>query len=101
MINSTIATTAFNQAGLDAMGTASGQLAAQWAEGLPAYDPAAMTLTLADPARFHAPVGGTFQWRAFGAPELTDASGASLSGVVAVFRFHPQAALRLRRLIGQ
>jgi hypothetical protein len=100
MINSTIATVAFNQSGLEAMGAASGQLAAQWAEGLPTYDAAAMTLTLAGPARWHAPIAGVLQWHAFGAP-LSDAGGSRLDGVVAVFRFHPQAALRLRRLVGQ
>jgi len=101
MINSTIATTAFNQAGLDAMGPASGQLAALWAEGDATYDQSAMTLNIASAGtRWHAMVGGTLQWRKFGAPELTDAAGQSLTGVVAVLRFHPQAALRLRRLIG-
>ncbi|WP_394836663.1 hypothetical protein LVJ94_07120 [Pendulispora rubella] len=101
MINSTIATTAFNQAGLDAMGAASGQLAAQWAEGAASYDANAMTLTTAGGTRWHAMVGGTLLWRDQGAPELTDAAGNALTGVVAVLRFHPQAALRLRRLIGQ
>jgi hypothetical protein len=101
MINSTIATAAFNQAGLDAMGPASGQLAALWAEALPTYDAAAMTLTVAAPARWHAPTGGVLQWHAFGAPHLSDSAGAAVSGVVAVFRLHPQAALRLRRLVGQ
>ncbi|WP_394847002.1 hypothetical protein LZC95_05985 [Pendulispora brunnea] len=101
MINSTIATTAFNQAGLDAMGAASGQLAAQWAEGAASYDANAMTLTTAGSTRWHAMVGGTLLWRDQGAPELTDSAGNGLTGVVAVLRFHPQAALRLRRLIGQ
>ena len=100
MINQTIATLAFAQSGLDAMGAASGQLAARWAEGGPSYDAAAMTLTLASPARWLAPVGGVFQWHKFGVP-LRDAGGTRLDGIVAVFRFHPQAALRVRRLIGQ
>ncbi len=47
-----------------------------------------------------APIGGSFQWHKFGV-SLRDASGARLDGIVAVFRFHPQAALRVRRLIGQ
>jgi hypothetical protein len=100
MINQTIATLAFSQSGLDAMGAASGQLAARWAEGSPSYDAGAMTLTLASPARWLAPIGGVFQWHKFGVP-LRDASGARIDGIVALFRFHPQAALRLRRLIGQ
>ena len=100
MINQTLATLAFNQTGMDAMGVASGQLAAGWAEGAPSHDATAMTLTLADPARWLAPIGGALQWHKFGVP-LRDASGARLDGVVALFSFHPQAALRLRRLIGQ
>lgn len=100
MINQTIATLAFNQSGLDAMGAASGQLAARWAEAAPTYDAAAMTLTLARPARWIAPIGGVLQWHKFGVP-LRDASGARLDGIIALLRFHPQAALRLRRLIGQ
>jgi hypothetical protein len=98
MINAPIATTAFNQAGLDAVGTASGQLAARWAASTPDYDASAMTLTAAE-NEWRAMVGGTLQWRAFGTPELTDAAGAALEGAVAVLRFHPHAALRLRRLI--
>ena len=100
MINPTIASTAINQAGLDAIGPASGQLAAQWAEATPGYDAAAMTLSLAGSARWHAMTGGLLQWHAFGVSSLTDAAGAALTGVVGVFRFHPQAALRLQRLIG-
>ena len=100
MINSTIASTAFNQFELDAMGPASGQLAATWAGGAPTYDATAMTLTLAAGTNWHAMIGGLLIWKAHGASELTDATGASLSGVVGVFRFHPQAALRIRRLAG-
>jgi phosphatidylserine/phosphatidylglycerophosphate/cardiolipin synthase-like enzyme len=100
MIDQTIAGAAFNASGLDAMGAASGQLAAAWAEGLPTYDAGAMTLQVASPDRWHAPIGGLLQWHKFGAP-LTNAQGARFTGVVAVFSFHPQAALRLRRLIRQ
>jgi hypothetical protein len=100
MINQTLATLAFNQAGMNAMGAASGQLATRWADALPTYDAAAMTLTLAAPARWMAPIGGSFQWHKFGV-SLRAASGARLDGIVAVFRFHPQAALRVRRLVGQ
>lgn len=100
MINNTIATLAFNKSGLGAMGDASGQLAARWAEAMPTYDAAAMTLTLPSPSKWCAPISGSLQWFKFGVP-LSDASGARLSGIVALFRFHPQAALRVRRLIGQ
>lgn len=100
MINQTIASTAVNQTGLDALGLASGQLAAQWAEATPTYDAAAMTLSLPNPSRWRAMIGGVLQWHAFGASALTDASGSALTGVVGVFRFHPQAALRIQRLIG-
>src|SRR6185436_17535577 len=100
MISPVIATTAFNQFGLDAMGSASGQLAALWGDGTPSYDASAMTLTLPNGTRWHAMIGGLLIWKAFGASELMDASGASLTGVVGVFFFHPQSALRIRRLVG-
>jgi hypothetical protein len=100
MINQTIASQAFTQSGLDAMGMASGQLAARWAEDTPGYDANGMTLNLAQPARWLAPTGGLLQWHKFGAP-MRDAAGARIDGIVALFSFHPQAALRLRRLIGQ
>ena len=57
MINQTIASTAVNQTGLDALGLASGQLAAQWAEATPTYDAAAMTLSLPNPSRWRAMIG--------------------------------------------
>ncbi len=98
MINPQIANTAVNQSGLDALGLASGLLAQRWTESPPTYDPAALTLTSTVPWR--AMTGGVLIWRAFGAPELSDTSGAILSGVVGVFAFHPQSALRIRRLIG-
>lgn len=98
MIDRTIATTAWNQLGLGTLGAASGRVATRWAEGDPTYDATAMTLTLTGATRWIAPVAGTFGWRAFGAPELRDADGVSLDGVVGVLRLHPHGALRLRRL---
>ena len=99
MISPIVANNAINQAGLDALGLASGLLSQRWVDSLPAYDPSALTLSSSsDPWR--AMTGGVFTWRAFGAPELSDAPGVALSGVVGVFSFHPQAALRLRRLVG-
>ena len=100
VINQQIATAAFDQSGLDAMGLASGQLAAQWGEVTPTFDAAAMTLTSGSPSQWHAPAGGMLHWSAFGAPELTDAEGQPIGGTVAVHRFHPQTVLRLRRLVG-
>lgn len=99
MINALIATTALNQAGLDAMGPASGQLSAVWATADVTYDADQMTLAVSSGGSWKAMVGGTLQWHALGAPWLLDAAGAPLSGEVAVLRFHPQAVLRLRRLI--
>jgi hypothetical protein len=100
VINPALATGAFNTGGLDAMGQASGQLAALWAEGTSSYDQIAMTLTLSEPARWKAMAGGLLFWRAFGASELTDAAGEFLTGVVGVVRFHPQSVLRIQRLAG-
>lgn len=100
MINRTISAAAFEGAGLDAMGPASGQLAAQWSEDTPRFDGGFLTLTVDAPARWHAPAGGVLIWSGFGAPDLTDSSGAALEGIVAVLRFHPQTVLRLARLIG-
>src|SRR6185369_14606958 len=74
--------------------------AALWGDGTPSYDASAMTLTLPNGTRWHAMIGGLLIWKAFGASELMDASGASLTGVVGVFFFHPQSALRIRRLVG-
>lgn len=100
MINQTIATAAFNKFGLEAMGIASGQLAAQWADAAPTYDRPAMTLTLGASNNWKAMTGGMVLWSAFGAKYLSDAAGNALTGTVGVFVIHPQAALRLRRLIG-
>ena len=100
MISAPIATAAFTASGLDAMGLASAQLAAQWAEATPTFNATAMTLECLSPARWHAPAGGMLHWFGFGAPELTDAQGTRLDLVVAVLRFHPQTVVRLRRLIG-
>lgn len=101
MIDTTIAGAAWNQFGLDTLGAASGRLAAQWAEDTPSYDAQAMTLTLTGAGRWHAFASGVLEWRAFGAPELYDAAGASLTGVVAVLRIDPHSALRIRRLAGR
>ncbi|MEO5711344.1 MAG: hypothetical protein ABIQ59_16165 [Nocardioidaceae bacterium] len=100
MITPQIATAAFDQSGLDAMGLTSGQLAALWAETTPTFDAAAMTLTSGSPSQWHATAGGMLHWSGFGAPDLTDAQGRPFAGVVAVHRFHPQTVLRLRRLVG-
>jgi len=100
VITPPLATAAFEASGLDAMGLASGQLAAQWAEAAPTFDATAMTLTCSGPAVWHAPAGGMLHWSGFGAPDLTDAEGRPLELVVAVLRLHPQTALRLRRLVG-
>jgi hypothetical protein len=100
MINEFIAKTAFNQSGLNAMGPASGQLASKWGGSIPSYDATAMTLSLPEGTSWFAMIGGMFIWHAFGASELTDATGRSLSGVVGVLHLHPQAALRIKRLIG-
>jgi hypothetical protein len=100
LITPPLATAAFEASGLDAMGIASGQLAAQWAEAAPTFDSTAMTLTCSGPAVWHAPAGGMLHWSGFGAPDLTDAEGHPLELVVAVLRLHPQTVLRLRRLIG-
>lgn len=99
MINQAVTAVAFNASGMDAMGPASGQLAASWGEGLPQYDPEAMTLALSDPVRWHAPIGGLLEWHKFGVP-MSNAVGERITGVVALVKFHPQSALRLRRLIG-
>jgi hypothetical protein len=98
MISPQIANTAINQVGLEALGLASGQLAQRWTDSTPTYDASAMTLSSTDAWR--AMTGGVFTWHAFGAPALTDATGAPLSDVVGVFSFHSQAALRIRRLAG-
>ena len=100
MITRPLATAAFEASGLDAMGIASGQLAAQWAEAAPTFDATAMTLTCSGPAVWHAPAGGMLHWSGFGAPDLTDAEGRPLELIVAVLRLHPQTVLRLHRLIG-
>ena len=100
MITPPIARAAFEASGLEAMGLASGQLAAQWAEARPTFDAAAMTLTCVAPARWRAMAGGLLHWSGFGAPDLTDAGGRPLELIVAVLRFHPQTVLRLRRLAG-
>ncbi|HEY7265205.1 MAG TPA: hypothetical protein VH589_27450 [Trebonia sp.] len=100
MISRLVATAAFEASGLDAMGLASGQLAAQWAEAAPTFDAAAMALTCSGPALWHAPAGGMLHWSGFGAPDLTDIDGHPLELVVAVLRLHPQTVLRLRRLAG-
>jgi len=99
MISPIVANNAINQVGLEALGLASGLLAQRWVDSLPSYNPSEMTLSSTSDA-WRAMSGGVFTWRAFGAPELTGADGAALSGVVGVFSFHPQAALRLRRLAG-
>ncbi len=99
MINPAIATTAFNQTGLDAMGLASGRLAGSWTNNTPIYDPERMTLSSGDP--WQAMMGGVFTWHAFGVDRLTDVTGDSLTGVVGVLSFHPQAALRIQRLAGR
>ncbi|WP_199041165.1 hypothetical protein [Glycomyces salinus] len=97
MINSTLASTAFNTTGLEALGHASAQLSAKWADARPSIDEAAMSLEGA--ASWRAPVDGYLVWSRLGAPELTDHAGVSLDGTVAVLRFHPQGALRLKGLV--
>ncbi|MCH7230801.1 hypothetical protein L0U85_08055 [Glycomyces sp. L485] len=96
MINSTLASTAFNTTGLEALGHASAQLSANWADTRPSLDEASMSLDSGAPWR--APIDGYLVWSRLGAPELTDHTGASLDGTVAVLRFHPQGALRLKGL---
>ena len=100
MITPPVATAAFEASGLDAMGIASGQLAAQWAEAAPTFEATPLTLTCSGPARWRAPAGGMLHWSVFGAPDLTDAGGRPLELLVAVLRLHPQTVLRLRRLVG-
>lgn len=100
MTNEITSTSAFNRFGLDAMGRASGQLAARWAGVTPTYDPNAMTLTLPEGNPWRVMMGGVLVWHAFGSSGLSDATGASLTGVVGVINFHPHAALRIQRLIG-
>lgn len=95
MINRTLASTAFNTTGLEALGHASAQLAAKWADSYPVFDETALSLR----ADWRAPIDGYLVWSALGAPELTDHTGTSLTGDVAVLRFHPQGALRLKHLI--
>lgn len=100
MINSQITTAAFEASGLETMGAASGQLAAQWAEAAPTFDAAAMTLTSTGTAKWRTPTGAMLHWLGFGAADLTDADGRPLELTVAVLRLHPQTVLRLRRLVG-
>lgn len=100
MINQSIASAAFNNMGLNVMGMASGQLASRWASGNITYDRDQMTLSVSAPSRFHAMTGGLLKWYGFGAHFLSDVNGQSLDGQIGVFLFHPQAALRLQRLIG-
>ena len=100
MINQQIAQAAFQTSGLGALGLASGQLAALWAEARPGHDAAAMTLSVSASSRWHAPANGLLHRSAFGTPDLTDVTGRPLELVVGVLRFHPQTVLRLRRLVG-
>lgn len=97
MINPVLASTAFNTTGLEALGHASAQLSAKWADSLPTADEPGLSLSLTAP--WLAPIDGYLTWSRVGAPALTDHTGAPLSGAVAVLRFHPQGALRLQRLI--
>ncbi len=98
MITTDVAKTAVNQTGLNALGLASGMLTKQWAASLPAYDQG--TLTLNSSSNWKAMTGGVFLWHIDGAPNLYDVTGTPLSGATGVLAFHPQAALRIRRLIG-
>jgi hypothetical protein len=97
VINPTLAGTAFNTTGLEALGHASAQLSAKWADARPTHDDATMSLTLA--SGWRAPADGYLIWSRTGAPGLTDHSGMPLSGSVGTVRFHPHGALRLKHLI--
>ena len=98
MINQTLAKTAFNQTGLDAMGPASGQISAVWGDATPTFSESTSSLDLTG-GTWRAPVGGAVVWTASGDPTLTDHDGNPIDGTVAVLRFHPQAALRLKTLV--
>ena len=96
MINQQLATTAVNNLGLGALGIASGQLASRWADQAVSM---AGTLQLTTAGTWRAPASGAVHWRRFGAPELSDATGAALTSAnMAVLRLHPQTYLRLRRM---
>ena len=99
MINSTLAAAAFNRAGLSALGPASPALSAQWSDGTLVYDESSLSMTAAEPSVWRAPLGGNLLWTRTSVPDLTDLSGDVLSGDIAVLRFHPQAVLRVQRLI--
>lgn len=98
MINQDIAKIAVNKAGMGALGLASGMLAIRWTEIIPNYDSASMTLSSTSP--WKAMTGGLFSWHTDGDVHLSDSDGLSLTGQIGILEFHPQAALRIRRLIG-
>jgi hypothetical protein len=81
--------------GLDALGLAGPSLSPMWAGSNAAaadYDPAALTLRLANP---RAAWRGIADWRA--APALfSDPTGAPLTGQALVLTLHPQAVQRLQ-----
>src|SRR5690606_1574135 len=85
--------------GLAALGSASAQLSATWADGSVSHQDEDMSLELGTASTWRAPIDGHLAWSKPGAPHLSDRTGAPLSGPVAVLRFHPQGALRLKRLV--
>ncbi len=80
--------------GLESLGLTSLQLAPRWGTALPAFDPVALTLSLAGAI---SPFLGMLDWLPHG-HEYTDAQGLPINAPCGVIRLHPHAAQRLLRI---
>jgi hypothetical protein len=90
-------TTALRDRGLAALGLTAPLLSPRWsAAAAAAFDPGAMTIDLGTAVR--APFSGTIAYPT-AANDWFDAAGASIGGSALVLRMHPQAAMRIERLM--
>ncbi|MEM1160904.1 MAG: hypothetical protein AAGJ28_08220, partial [Pseudomonadota bacterium] len=83
--------------GLDALGLTMIRLSNAWGSVTPTPD---NSLTLTGYGTALAPFRGTLEFLDDGS-EFRDVTGASIGGPVGAFRLHPQAAMRLGRLMGR
>ena len=83
MIDRTLAVPAFDHFGLGALGATSGRIATTWAGDTPSFDAATGALTRAS-GPWRAPMAGTLQWHAAGAPMLTDLGLAGYGQVAGI-----------------